>query len=61
MILAQSAATAAVLAIDEAISVQQVSYEKLKTKLLEDNQILMLKKKEVISRGLISLMFCQEL
>ena len=51
MILAQSAATAAVLAIDEAISVQQVSYEKLKTKLLEDN-VGMLKKKEVISRGL---------
>ena len=40
MILGQSAATAASIAIDEGIPVQDVSYEKLKAKLLEDGQIL---------------------
>ena len=40
MILGQSAATAAVYAIDDAISVQEVSYEKLSKKLLEDGQCL---------------------
>lgn len=40
MILGESAATAASMAIDEKISVQQVNYEKLKAKLLEQQQKL---------------------
>ena len=40
MILGESAATAASMAIDEKINVQQVSYEKLKVKLLEQQQKL---------------------
>ncbi|MDR1269602.1 MAG: FAD-dependent oxidoreductase, partial [Planctomycetaceae bacterium] len=40
MILGQSAATAAVLAIDENIDVQKLDYEKLKKRLLEDGQRL---------------------
>jgi hypothetical protein len=40
MILAQSAATAASFAIDDATPVQQVPYEKLRTKLLADGQML---------------------
>ncbi len=40
MILGQSAATAAVMAIDAKIAVQDVPYDKLKAKLLEDKQIL---------------------
>jgi hypothetical protein len=40
MILGQSAATAAALALDDNISVQQVDYEKLKTRLLADHQVL---------------------
>ena len=40
MILGQSAATAAVQAIENNISVQQVDYEDLKTQLLEDKQVL---------------------
>ena len=44
MILAQSAATAAVISIEDQVSVQDVSYEKLKTKLLNDGQILELDK-----------------
>ena len=40
MILGQSAATAAVMAIDEKVSVQQLSYEKLKSTLLKDKQRL---------------------
>jgi len=40
MILAQSAATAAVMAIDSQIPVQEVSYQKLKDQLLKDGQIL---------------------
>lgn len=40
MILGQSAATAAVIAIDAGVSVQEVSYEKLKTQILKDGQIL---------------------
>ena len=40
MILAQSAATAAVLAIDDDVSAQQVNYEKLRARLLADQQIL---------------------
>jgi hypothetical protein len=40
MILAQSASTAAVMAIDSKIAVQDVPYEALKKKLLEDGQVL---------------------
>lgn len=40
MILGQSAATAAVLAIDDGIPVQSVPYEKLKAQILKDGQIL---------------------
>lgn len=40
MILGQSAATAAVLAIEKGIAVQDVPYESLKERLLEDGQIL---------------------
>ena len=40
MIIGHSAATAASLAIDDQVAVQDVSYEKLKARLLEDNQVL---------------------
>lgn len=40
MILGQSAATAAALAIDEKIRVQDVQYEKLRARLLKDGQVL---------------------
>lgn len=40
MILGQSAATAASLAIDEKIPVQKVSYNKLREQLVEDRQVL---------------------
>ena len=40
MILGQSAATAAVMAIDAGSSVQDVPYEKLKAQLLKDGQVL---------------------
>lgn len=40
MILSQSAATAACIAIDDKTSVQSVNYKKLRTKLLVDQQIL---------------------
>lgn len=40
MVLGQSAATAAVLAIDEGVAVQEVDYEKLKIRLLADGQVL---------------------
>ena len=40
MILGQSAASAAVLAIDEKLAVQDVPYEALRKKLLEDGQVL---------------------
>lgn len=40
MILGQSAATAAVMAIDDESTVQQVPYEKLRERLLEDGQVL---------------------
>jgi hypothetical protein len=40
MILAQSAATAAALAIDERVPVQAVDYAKLRARLLADGQIL---------------------
>ncbi|MFC1640162.1 FAD-dependent oxidoreductase [Gemmatimonadota bacterium] len=42
MILGQSAATAAVLAINDGVSVQQVSYAQLRMQLLEDGQVLKL-------------------
>src|SRR5690606_1988543 len=41
MILGQSAATAAALAIDDQLAVQEVPYPKLKEQLEKDNQILM--------------------
>ena len=40
MVLGQSAATAASLAIDEGVAVQKVSYKKLKEQLVEDKQRL---------------------
>jgi len=40
MILGQSAGTAAALAIDEGVAVQDLSYEQLKERLLQDGQIL---------------------
>ena len=40
MILGQSAATAAVLAIDHKVSPQKLSYDILKTALLNDKQVL---------------------
>lgn len=40
MILGQSAATAAVMAIDEGIAVQDVPYEKLRARLAADGQVL---------------------
>jgi hypothetical protein len=40
MVTSQSAATAASIAIDDKVSVQQVDYEKLKARLIADGQIL---------------------
>jgi hypothetical protein len=40
MVLGQSAATAAVLAIDDKVDVQKVEYAKLKERLLKDKQVL---------------------
>ncbi len=40
MVLGQSAATAAVLAIENNVTLQKLDYEKLKTKLLADGQVL---------------------
>ena len=40
LILGQSAATAAVLALDEGVDVQMVKYEKLRDRLLKDKQVL---------------------
>jgi hypothetical protein len=40
MILGQSAVTAATLAINEKCSLQKVNYDKLRTRLLADKQIL---------------------
>ena len=40
MILSQSAATAAVMAIDGKIAVQDVPYDKLRARLLADGQVL---------------------
>jgi hypothetical protein len=43
MVLGQSAATAAVLAIDESLNVQAVDYAKLRGRLLADGQVLELR------------------
>ena len=40
MVTSQSAATAAVMAIDDQVSVQKVDYEKLRTRLEKDGQVL---------------------
>jgi hypothetical protein len=40
MVLGQSAATAAVHAIDEGVDIQKIDYAKLKERLLKDNQVL---------------------
>jgi hypothetical protein len=40
MVLGQSAAAAAALAIDQGIEIQKVPYEKLKERLLADAQVL---------------------
>lgn len=40
MILGQSAATAAAIAIDDGVSVQRISYDKLRARLLEDKQVI---------------------
>jgi hypothetical protein len=40
MILGQSAATAACLAIDDNVAVQDIAYAKLRDRLLADKQIL---------------------
>jgi hypothetical protein len=40
MILGQSAATAASLAIDEDLAVQELTYDKLESELLKDKQVL---------------------
>ena len=40
MVLGQSAATAAVLAVDDGVDVQQVDYARLRARLLKDKQIL---------------------
>lgn len=47
MILGQSAATAASIAIDEDVSVQEVEYEQLSKQLLKDDQRLTLEKSEI--------------
>jgi hypothetical protein len=44
MILGESAATAASIAIDDQVNVQKVDYTKLKQKLLDQNQVLSFKK-----------------
>jgi len=40
MVIGQSVATAACLAIDEGVSVQQLDYQKLRERLLNDRQVL---------------------
>ena len=52
MILGQSAATAAVLSINENVGVQSLAYEILERRLLADGQILDLEKNNIISQGL---------
>ena len=45
MILGQSAATAACIAIEDDLAVQDVPYDKLKSQLIADGQVLEMKKK----------------
>ncbi len=40
MVLGQSAATAAIQAVKDGVEIQKISYDKLKTQLLKDNQVL---------------------
>ncbi|MDG1670829.1 MAG: FAD-dependent oxidoreductase, partial [Akkermansiaceae bacterium] len=40
MVLGQSSATAAAIAIDDKVSVQEVDYKKLKVRLIQDGQKL---------------------
>ena len=40
MILGQSAATAAYIAIDRKVDIQKIDYQELKSRLLNDGQIL---------------------
>lgn len=51
MILGQSAATAAVLAMEAKVDVQSLPYEELKKKLLEDGQVLELERSDIVSSG----------
>ena len=51
MILGQSAATAAVLAIEDEASVQEVAYAKLAARLTADGQVLQLVRSNRVSRG----------
>ena len=51
MILAQSAATAASLALEQGIAVQQVDYLELKERLLQDGQILEFRKEVRVSKA----------
>lgn len=51
MILAQSAATAAVLAIEAGVAVQEVEYARLKERLTSDGQVLEIKKQIRQTRG----------
>ena len=51
MILGQSAATAAVFAIEDEVSVQEVSYDKLASRLSEDGQVLELVRSNRVTRG----------
>lgn len=51
MILGQSAATAAVLAMEERVDVQSLEYDLLEKKLRADGQILELHKNDIISSG----------
>lgn len=53
MVLGQSAATAAVLAIDEGVAVQDVDYAKLRARLLADQQVLEYERPEAM-RGVPS-------
>ena len=50
MILGQSAATAAVLAIDQNLAVQDVPYAALRARLLADGQVLETPPKPVVKK-----------
>jgi hypothetical protein len=51
MILGQSAASAAVLAIDGGLSVQKVTYAALRERLLKDGQVLEYGKPKAVDGG----------